>query len=77
IFSLPFHARSTSLRFASCAAFPSCGDGSIAATPPLRSSKNKFRKLHLFFCGAWGCLIAPHQSDLTTISGTLNEKKNK
>ena len=38
--------------------FPSCGGCSIAATPPRRSSQKKLRKkLHFFYCGAWGCSL--------------------
>jgi hypothetical protein len=60
IFSPPLHARSTSLHSVNYASFPSCGGCSIAATPPLRSSKNNnfgYRCNH-YFLRCLGVFIA-------------------
>ena len=48
-FSLPFHARSPPLHCAGSAPFPSCGGGSIAATPPHRSSQKENSASYIFF----------------------------
>ena len=78
IFSVPFHARSTPLHSASCVAFPSCGGGSIAATPPLRSSQKENSASSIFFLlRCLGVFDCPRNIQLQTVSPVHIPKKNK